>query len=260
MADLTINALAAELGVSRRTIERALEAGELVPTRRTTGGRVRFGPDLVERLKARAVEARSAGRKYPMLAVFSADTDMAPRRKRKSPPLSAQDWARRTIWKLQNLSRSRSRSSNDAGPAATEHRKGSPPAFESVATPAPGAAAADVAARKARAAAANKSSRLSGLIIRGLAGRPTSRERAVAMLRAIENVARHEPGADAEHIRKTAARLGHRLKRHDPDKQDVLELRGLLPCAMQLDREQYHFLATALPNLIAWCEAAPLQS
>jgi hypothetical protein len=72
------------------------------------------------------------------------------------------------------------------------------------------------------------------------------------MLRAIENVARHEPGEDAAYIKKVAARLGYRLKRRDPDKRDVLELRGLWPRAMRLEREPYHFLAAALPNLVAW--------
>jgi hypothetical protein len=168
--------------------------------------------------------------------------------------MSAQEWARRKIWKLQNLPRSRRRPPNGAGAAPTKRET----AFRALpaATTSPEAPPArlDVVARKARSAEASKASRLLGLKIRGLADPPTSQEGAIVMLRAIENVARHEPGEDAAYIKKVAARLGYRLKRRDPDKRDVLELRGLWSHAMRLEREPYHFLADALSNLIAWYE------
>lgn len=260
MSDLTINLLAAELGVSRRTIERALVAGDLVPTFRTSDGRACFSPELVRTLKARADEAKRGGYKYVMTPALSPGAPLVLSRKRKPPPVSAQLRARRTLWKLQH--RPLSRRGESAEPPVC-HALGAVPETDSrILRPEanqqnlPDTPAAQAAARKARTAAAIKSGRLLGLRIRGLADRPASRERAIAMLRAIENIARREPGAAAEHIRKTAAGLGRGLKRSNPGKEELRALKGLMSYAMELPREQYHFLADALPNLLAWYEAA----
>jgi hypothetical protein len=256
--DLTINMLASELGVSRRTIERALETGDLAPTYRMPSGRARFSRELVDTLKARADEAKRGGYKYVMTPALSPEAPLVLSRKRKPPPISPQLRARRTLWKLMHRPLSRRKAPGE--PPARQVPAPVPEAVPAVSTlPAdphelPDALAAQAAARKARTAAAIKSGRLLGLRIRGLAGRPASRERAIAMLRAIENIARREPGPAAEHIRKTAGELGRTLKRDDPGKQDLRKLKGLMAYAVQLEREPYHFLAAALPNLLAWYE------
>jgi excisionase family DNA binding protein len=105
-SDLTINDLAALLGVTRRTIERAIEAGTLVPTSRTAGGRDRFSHSHAEELKSRADAARAAGYKYILEAVFTPGPVLGPRRKRKAAPLTAEQWMRKTSWKRRYVVRS----------------------------------------------------------------------------------------------------------------------------------------------------------
>jgi hypothetical protein len=63
LSNLTIDMLADEIGVSRRTIERALVDGLIVPA--TMKGRsVRFSRQYADQLKLRAKIAREKGFKY----------------------------------------------------------------------------------------------------------------------------------------------------------------------------------------------------
>jgi hypothetical protein len=105
--DLTINELVELLHLSRRTIERAIEAGTIVPTSRTASGRARFSQSQAEELKSRAEAARAAGYTYVIESVTTPGPVLGPRAKRKAPPLTAMQWARMTLWKRRNLARIR---------------------------------------------------------------------------------------------------------------------------------------------------------
>src|SRR5690349_10955033 len=85
---LTVDQLADMLRVSRQTIERAVSAGDIVPTSRTTSGRARFSIEQAEELSSRAEKSRQAGYKRVMKDVVLADG--RPRTRGKGPPLSAE--------------------------------------------------------------------------------------------------------------------------------------------------------------------------
>jgi excisionase family DNA binding protein len=104
-SEFTIDALAGLLGVSRRTIERAIEAETLIPASYTASGRARFSKSQVEELKSRADAARVAGYKYVIGAVLAPGAVRAPWHKRKAPPLTAKQWYDKTMWKRRNVAR-----------------------------------------------------------------------------------------------------------------------------------------------------------
>jgi excisionase family DNA binding protein len=103
--DLTTNELAVLLGVTRRTIERAIESKTLVPSSRTASGRARFSQRQAEELENRADAARIAGYKYVIDAVMTPGPVLGPRRNRKAPPPTTAQWLRKTMWKRQNIQR-----------------------------------------------------------------------------------------------------------------------------------------------------------
>jgi len=104
-SDFTIDALAGLLGVSRRTVERALEARTLMPASHTASGRARFSKSQAEELKIRADAARVAGYKYVIGAVMAPGPVRAPWHKRKAPPLTARQSYDKTMWKRRNVAR-----------------------------------------------------------------------------------------------------------------------------------------------------------
>jgi hypothetical protein len=89
----TIEMLRTEIKVSRRTIERALDAGTLVPHKVTKSGRVRFSKQQVEELKCRANDARSRGSKYVMGSITCTGTTK-PKVERSASALT-----REKVWK-----------------------------------------------------------------------------------------------------------------------------------------------------------------
>ena len=105
---VTLDELAKELKVTRRTIHRLMRLGHITPSRYEKStkygkrGRHIFDCDYVEGLTCRANEARSRGSKYAMGALItSTGTTQTP-----SPPeLSASAWARQTRWKRRNATR-----------------------------------------------------------------------------------------------------------------------------------------------------------
>jgi excisionase family DNA binding protein len=103
--DLTINDVAALLGVNRRTLERAIEDGTLVPTSRTASGRARFSQSDADELKSRADAARVAGYKSIRRPVTTPGPVLGPKAKRKSPPLTAEQWFRKVSWKRRHVAR-----------------------------------------------------------------------------------------------------------------------------------------------------------
>jgi len=106
-SDLTIEQLAALLGLSRRTIERAIKAKSLVPASLTPSGRPRFSSEQSSELKIRADEARALGCKYVIVPVTTAGAVRRRRPRRKDPPLTADQWFRRMMWKRQNVARTK---------------------------------------------------------------------------------------------------------------------------------------------------------
>ena len=103
--NLTIDQLAALLEICRRTVERAIETGALVPASRTASGRARFSAEQGAALKARADAARALGYKYVIESVMSDGPVLGPRRNRKRPPLTTEQWLRGMRWKRRNLMR-----------------------------------------------------------------------------------------------------------------------------------------------------------
>jgi len=100
---LSIDILAAELDVSRRTIERAMKDGVLVPTR-YKGARARFSREYVGRLKERAQEARSRGIKHVIGVAAAAGPIVGAVRVQRTQKSAAQ-WARATLWKRKHTPR-----------------------------------------------------------------------------------------------------------------------------------------------------------
>ncbi len=95
-APFTIDALSAELRVNRRSIERAIDAGAIVPTSRTASGRARFSVEYVECLKARAAAARALGHKYLMGSIGVPV---------ERPRRNAAQFVEQTLWKWRHLHR-----------------------------------------------------------------------------------------------------------------------------------------------------------
>jgi hypothetical protein len=90
----SIEMLRTALKVSRRSIERAIEAGHIKPCCYTVSGRrARFSKKQVEELKCRARNGRSLGSKYVMAHITSTGTT--------PPPIgpSASAWLRKKALK-----------------------------------------------------------------------------------------------------------------------------------------------------------------
>lgn len=91
----SISMLSTEINVSRRTIERAINAGTLVPAKRTKSGRVRFSREQVEEIKCRANDARSRGSKYVMGSITSIGTTLPPTEQSALALIREKAWKRR---------------------------------------------------------------------------------------------------------------------------------------------------------------------
>ena len=100
MLDLTVDELASELCVSRRTIERGMLNGRIVPTKVTASGRARFSGEYVQELKDRAAASKNNGYKYVMRDLGA---DRPRYAKGKHPPLSPDQFARQLIWRIKNI-------------------------------------------------------------------------------------------------------------------------------------------------------------
>ena len=95
----SLEMLRTALSVSRRSIERAIKAGTMVPCAYTISGKPRFSKEQVEDFKCRAKEKRSLGSKYVMGSITCTGTEKAkPQRtarpQRGGPNASA--WLRKT--------------------------------------------------------------------------------------------------------------------------------------------------------------------
>jgi hypothetical protein len=103
MSDITVDMLAKLLQLSKRTIERALYIGEIVPTSRTRSGRARFDAEYSGTLQRRVDEQRARGRKHGMLrwAIVSDPLLMARRQPKNQP--TAEEWVKQMLWKRRNL-------------------------------------------------------------------------------------------------------------------------------------------------------------
>jgi hypothetical protein len=226
--DLTIAMLAAELDVSRRSVERCLFARTLVPTS-WVGARVRFSREYADQLKARAAAARAMGFTHIMPQVV-ATGPIGPQRR---PPqkLSAREWAQQVRW------RRPSRPRTVAERAAASAARGL--AYD--------------AALKGQREASRKSGRIGTFKIRGLDRRPRSKEEAVTALRAIAVIAWLDGGDNASTIKTTARRVARRLTRRPPTERDVAELSELVPCVARCQEDAASFLVPALAGVIAWC-------
>jgi hypothetical protein len=118
VSSFTIDMLAAELKVSRRSIERCIVSGELVPVpglvltehggrREYRRRRQTFSAERVAELKERAETARQLGIKNIMRAVLSAGPVVRRPRYVPEPRLSPQAFIARLLWKRQNTFRRR---------------------------------------------------------------------------------------------------------------------------------------------------------
>jgi hypothetical protein len=88
---------------ARRSIERALYLGEIVPTSRTPSGRARFDEEYSGTLKRRIDEQRARGRKHGLLKwAISSDPLLSARREPKNQPTS-REWVKQMLWKRRNL-------------------------------------------------------------------------------------------------------------------------------------------------------------
>jgi hypothetical protein len=101
---LTMDQLACALNITRRTLERAVVQGLIVPCFKTSKGRAFFSQESVDDLVAKADASRSQGYKYVMQDVVGAG-----HRSRKLPPLTSNEFIRQLIWKRQNLPSRRKR-------------------------------------------------------------------------------------------------------------------------------------------------------
>lgn len=82
----SLGMLKTELKVSRRTIERAIKAGTMVPVAYTISGKPRFSEKQVEGFKCLARESRYRGSKYVMGHITSIGTP--PPKPPKTPKLA----------------------------------------------------------------------------------------------------------------------------------------------------------------------------
>jgi hypothetical protein len=114
VSDFSIDMLAGALKVSRRTIERCIADGSLVPVPGVvaTGGstkrqRYTFNAARVAELTARAETARELGLKNIMDAVLAAGPVTRKPRYTPAPRLSPTAFIARVLWKRQYLPRCR---------------------------------------------------------------------------------------------------------------------------------------------------------
>lgn len=97
--DITINDLAAMLLVSRRSIERAIVDGSLVPSfLAPNSDRVCFTRMRADELKARADEAREKGHKRVFALALATGPILRPRQRPKKE-ISAHQWVQQMLWK-----------------------------------------------------------------------------------------------------------------------------------------------------------------
>jgi hypothetical protein len=90
--------VASALKITRRSLERAVEQGLIVPCFKTSKGKAFFSPEVVDELVGKAEASRSQGYKYVMQDVVGSG-----HRSRKLPPLTPNEFIRQLLWKHQNL-------------------------------------------------------------------------------------------------------------------------------------------------------------
>jgi hypothetical protein len=241
---LTIDQLAAELGVNRRTIERALKDGILIPTTYKEK-RVRFSREYADRLKARADEARARGLNYVMGAAAATGSITGAVRVRR-PQMSPERRAAATLWKLRHTPPRRARAKPTDG--APNKRRNVRRIERAPLTP------EETAAREKRHAEGQRSAICITITVNRLHEEPYSVEGALLTLQWLRRLAGAESGGDAERVAKGILLFRRAIMNGTVDARKLAELRDLIPSAQMMESESARVMVKALANVAAWCQ------
>ena len=247
---LSISDLAAELDVTRRTVERALKDGLLIPTGHK-GARARFSREYADRLKARAHEARLRGITQ-VIGVAAGTGPIVGAVQIKRARMSPQQRAQVTLWKLKH--RRNPRSKMAVAPVK--------PRPVRILTSEEIAARARLAADRAKLAEVEKERKGEGkrtsiritMSVNGLQNEPLSVDRALQSLKWMRLLMRAEVGPEAERIEKGVSRFRRSLIGWEIDDRALVALRDLIPDAAKLQRESAQIMVRTLTNMVAWCK------
>jgi hypothetical protein len=241
--ELSIDQLAAELEVTRRTIERALMDRTLVPTR-FEGKRARFSREWADRLKARAAEARERGM-CQVMGVAAAAGSIVRSVRVKREDLSAQEWLRSVLWKRQNLPRQSPRAKSAGSTAKSREVRRIQPA---TLTP------EEIKERDRQAAEGKRTCIRITIVASNLCREPHSVSWARESLYWLLKLARAEPGEDAAKVAEAIERFRGALSNGTVDRKKLNELSEAIPFAERLGPESGRLLRLGLANMVAWCE------